>query len=188
MSEQEATGTTAFEISRSRLEFLFDGIFAIAMTILVLELKVPELADRRSVAELARALAHDAPTFFSYVLSFWVLGLLWYRHNQHYRHVRHVTPGMLALHLIQLAMAASFPFCAALLGRYLINNLSVAVYAGNLMTFQWAALAEWLVAERAGAISPELDPADYRRYRRRNLRGCLAASALFVVYLVRALA
>ena len=60
-------------ISRSRLEFLVDGVFAIALTILVLELKVPELADRRSVPELGQALAHEAPTFLSYLGGFVLL-------------------------------------------------------------------------------------------------------------------
>src|SRR5438094_5500342 len=77
---------TASVISKSRLEMLFDGVFAIAMTILVLELKVPELVNIRSVDELRRALVHQAPTFFSYLLSFSVLGMFWYRHNNLYRH------------------------------------------------------------------------------------------------------
>src|SRR2546425_3417736 len=85
-------------VSRSRLEMLFDGVFAIAMTILVLELKVPELVDVRSVDELRRSLVHQAPTFFSYLLSFAVLGMFWYRHNRQYRHFRVINSGMLALH------------------------------------------------------------------------------------------
>jgi len=188
MTQETGSGSRAFEISHHRLECLFDGIFAIAMTILVLELKVPELEDRHSVAEMARHLAHHGATFFSYLFSFCILGLLWHRHNQHYRHLRHITRGMLALHLVQLAMAAFFPFCAAVFGRYLTNPLSVTLYAGCLLVFNSAALAEWLVAERAGAISPELDPADHRRYRRRNLRACLATGAIFVLYLAQALA
>jgi uncharacterized membrane protein len=187
MSEHHEASSSAFEISRSRLEFLFDGIFAIAMTILVLELKVPELADRHSVAEMARDLAHHGATFFSYIFTFFVLGMLWYRHNQHYRHVLHITPAMLTLHLVQLAMAASFPFCAALLGRYPTNNFTVVVYTTNLLVFNVAALLEWLVAEKAGAISDDLDPADHRRYRRRNLRACLATGVLLLVFLLRVL-
>lgn len=54
---------------------LFDGVFAIAMTILVLELKVPELVAQRSVQELAKGLAHQGSTFVSYLLSFFVLGM-----------------------------------------------------------------------------------------------------------------
>jgi uncharacterized membrane protein len=177
-----------YTISKSRLEFLFDGIFAIAMTILVLELRVPELADRHSVAELARALAHDAPTFGSYLLSFLMLGVFWYRHNHQYRHLEFVSKTMLALHLVGLAAAAFFPFCAGLLGRYPTNALSVVVYLGCVMVYFWASFANWLAASRAGAISPEMPEAEYRRARRRALRSCMVVSVLFALNLFRILA
>src|SRR5215470_10608372 len=100
MTIEEAPAAAVHVISRSRLEMLVDGIFAIAMTILVLELKVPELTDRRSVWELARAIGRQAPTFLSYLLSFFVLGMFWYRHNMGFRHYRVITAKMLALHLM----------------------------------------------------------------------------------------
>src|SRR5947209_4051234 len=126
--EEHSADSPHSVISKSRLEFLFDGIFAIAMTILVLELKVPELTERNSVGELARTLSHHVAIFGSYLLSFAVLGMFWYRHNQFYRHLKYITKGGLALHLLQLAMAAFFPFCAALLGRYPTNALSQVFY------------------------------------------------------------
>ncbi|HVN76724.1 MAG TPA: TMEM175 family protein [Thermoanaerobaculaceae bacterium] len=186
--EHEATEPSAFVVSKGRLEMLFDGIFAIAMTILVLELRVPELADRHSVAELARALGHHASTFASYLLSFLMLGILWYRHNQHYRHLQHVTAPMLAFHLVQLAMAAFFPFCAALMGRYPTNRLLAVFYTGCIMTYFWCALLEWMVAKRCGAISPGLDAVALRRERRRTVSSALVTTALFVSTLAMALA
>src|SRR5258708_28260824 len=100
--ESDSHDSAHFIISRTRLEFLCDGVFAIAMTLLVLELKVPEIADRRSTTELWQALMVHASTFGAYVLSFFVLGIFWYHHNRHYRHLRHITVGILGLHLIQL--------------------------------------------------------------------------------------
>ena len=186
--EHEAEKPSAYVVSKGRLEMLFDGIFAIAMTILVLELKVPELADRHSVAELARALAHHGATFASYLLSFLMLGILWYRHNQHYRHLQHVSAPMVAFHLVQLAMAAFFPFCAALMGRYPTNRLSAVFYTGCIMVYFWFALLEWVVARRAGAISPGLDPAALRRERKRSVAGALVMTAFFAYTLMMALA
>jgi uncharacterized membrane protein len=185
--EQHPTDTDRAAVSRARLEFLFDGIFAIAMTILVLELRVPELADRHSVAELARALAHHGATFFSYLLSFAMLGILWHSHNRQYRHVQHVTTGMFALHLVQLAMAAFFPFCAALLGRYPTNLGAQVAYVGCVTVYQWGSLLGWLAARRAGALAPHLTEADYRRYRKGNLVGCAICTAVFLSDLLRAL-
>jgi uncharacterized membrane protein len=174
-------------ISKGRLEFLFDGIFAIAMTILVLELKVPELVDRRSLGELARALAHHAPTFVSYLLSFAMLGMFWYRHNHQYHHFHKITEGMLVLHFVQLAAAAFFPFCAALLGRYHSNLLSIVIYLGCVLVYVWAMFANWIVAKRGGALGAEVTAADYLRIRTRAFRGCLVISILFTAVVIEAL-
>ena len=169
-------------ISRSRLEMLVDGVFAIAMTILVLELKVPELEGARSVDELRRALVHQAPTFFSYLLSFSVLGVFWYRHNHQYRNFRVITPGMLVLHFVQLAAAAFFPFCAALLGRYPVNRLGQVVYMACVLVYAWASFGTLLVARKSGALGDEMTPEAYARMRRRGLRSVMIISALFALY------
>lgn len=185
--EQAAPDPSVTGISKGRLEMLFDGIFAIAMTILVLELKVPELADRHSVAELARALGHHSATFVSYLLSFVVLGTMWFRHNQHYRHFRHITRSMLALQLLQLAMAAFFPFCAALFGRYPTNRLSMVFYVGCVMVYVWGGSAEWLLAEKTGAMAPQASVDDLKRVRRRIVRRSITLTALFLAVLLFAL-
>jgi len=185
---EEKRGASLSAVSRERLEFLFDGIFAIAMTILVLELKVPELTDRHSVAELWRALAHHAPTFASYLLSFLMLGILWYRHNQQYRQIEVITRGMLVLHLVELAAAAFFPFCAALLGRYPTNRLSAVFYTGCIFVYLWSAFVVWALGGHSGAFRSDFTAADYRQARTRALRRCVVVSLLFALCLYGALA
>ena len=178
MEEQHVSGPV---ISRSRLEMLVDGVFAIAMTILVLDLRVPELTDDRSVHELARGLLRQTPTFFSYLLSFLVLGMFWYRQNQQYRHYRSISSGMLALHFVQLAAAASFPFWAALVGRYGPNPLSLVAYLGCIVVYAWTVAATWIVAKRSGSLNPELTQAEYLRTRKRAIASCVIVSALLLV-------
>jgi uncharacterized membrane protein len=163
---------------------LFDGVFAIAMTLLVLELKVPELVAPKSVPEMAAALKHQGPTFGSYLLSFTVLGMFWYRHNTQYRHFHTITGGVLMTHFVQLAAAASFPFCAAIWGRYPLNPLSVVIYLGCILVYAWASFAGWLIAKRTGAFSPGMADATYRRVRKRGLLSCVFLSALFALYVV----
>ena len=177
--------STLTAISKNRLEFLFDGIFAIAMTILVLELKVPELIDRQSINELSVALMQKAPTFASYLLSFVMLGILWYRHNQHYHHFIMITKAMFTLHLIQLAAAAFFPFCAALIGQYPGNVISFFFYIGCILVYTWASLLNWVVAKRFGAITNEISETGYKDIRTRLLRACLIISILFALATVR---
>jgi uncharacterized membrane protein len=183
----EEQGTSVSAISKGRLEFLYDGIFAIAMTILVLELKVPELTDRHSVSELGHALAHHAPTFGSYLLSFLMLGIFWSRHNHDYRHFHRISYGMLVMTLIQLATAAFFPFCAAMVGRYPQNKLARAVYVGCVLVLMWSRLATWVVAKRSGTFGDDFPLADYLSTRNRILRGCLFLLALFSLCLVNVL-
>lgn len=174
-------------ISKSRLEFLFDGVFAIAMTILVLELHVPDLVDRHSVSELGHALAQNRYTFLSYLLSFAVLGMFWYRHNHQYHHFRVITRTMLVLHIVQLAAAAFFPFCAALFGRYSFNPLAGVVYVGCILVYSYASVATWLVAVHSGSTEEPMGEGRYQRRRNRMLRSCVLLTILFVFYLGRAL-
>lgn len=169
-------------ISRSRLEMLVDGVFAIAMTILVLDLKAPDLIDKRSVPDLARSLLHQTPTFVSYLLSFFVLGLFWYRHNQQYRHYRSISRGMLALHFVQLAAAASFPFCAALVGRDGANPLAMTIYLACIAVYAWTATVTWIVAKRSASLSAELSDAAYRRSKKRAVVSSAVVTALLVMY------
>ena len=174
-------------ISRTRLECLFDGIFAIAMTLLVLDLKVPDLKDPHSSAELARELSKYTATYGSYALSFIVLGGMWYRHNHHCHHFKIITRFMLYCHLVQLAMAALFPFCAALVGRYPSNSMANSVYVGCIFFYLWASLVNWLAAGHAGALTPETTPLDFRRGRNRLLRSCLVVSVIFGFVVFRSL-
>ena len=69
--------STQFHMHKARLETLVDGVFAIAMTILVLEVKVPEIADGRSTDALLHALAHHGYVIGAYFFSFAMLALFW---------------------------------------------------------------------------------------------------------------
>jgi len=167
---------------------LFDGVFAIAMTLLVLELKVPEIEDRHSSRALLLALRQQGGTFFSYLLSFAILGVFWWRHNHTYHHFRTITARMLALHFVQLAAAAFFPFTAALYGHYPANTAGILFYLGTVAAYLWASFGNLVVAKQDGALTDELTPDAYAKMRRRTLRGASVMSAWFVLYSVLALA
>jgi uncharacterized membrane protein len=185
MTQKDTTSLSL--ISRSRLECLSDGIFAIAMTLLVLELRVPDIADRHSIDELARALGHNATTFASYILSFLMLGIFWYRHNKQYHHLKVITRSVLALQFVQLAAAAFFPFCAALLGRYPTNALSIVIYTGCGLVYTWATFANWVAARRSGALGPEVVEANYLLIRKKLFRTSLRISIAFAFMIIFAL-
>ncbi len=169
-------------VNKARLEFLYDGIFAIAMTILVPELKIPDLTGHRSGAELLRRLAADAPAFGSWLLSFVMLGLFWFQHQRVYRWLDRVTRLSLVIHLELMATAAFFPFCAALLGRYPGNRVAAVAYFACAWLHFTGIAALWLAGEGQKALSPALGPGEVRRLRKRYLRAPVAVLALTIAY------
>jgi uncharacterized membrane protein len=182
MARKKPVGSLSL-ISRNRLEFLFDGVFAISMTILVLELKVPELSNRRSVAEMGENLLHYGHSFLSYILSFIMLGILWYNHNNYYQYLQQITKSIFSFTLLQLAAAAFFPFCAALFGRYPINHLSIVIYLGCIMVYLWSCLIQWFLAKRQSVLVPQLTSATYIQIRKGNMIGSIITTAMFLLYL-----
>lgn len=161
--------SSSFRIHRTRLETLVDGVFAIAMTILVLEVKVPELSDRRSAEELFHALLHHGYVIGAYFFSFAMLGLFWVWHHRLAEHIREIDLPVLVCALSFLALVCFFPFASALLGRYTVNLAALLVYVpvvGLIVLLQ--TLFFW-TAMRRGLVT--VDAAQAWRTHQRNLIG-----------------
>lgn len=155
-------------VNKHRLEMLFDGIFAIAMTILILEVKAPEVHGSMSNHALLEAISESIPTMLSYLLSFLVLGNLWHSHNQQYKHFQHISGAMFWLQLIELAIAAFFPYCASLIGRFHQTPVTFIFYVAPIWLHAIAQALTWLVARQHGAINPDIDTAEYGKINRQN--------------------
>ena len=132
------------QLSKHRIEALVDGIFAVTMTLLVIELKLPEHVQATSSAELLHVLGELAPTFGSWVISFLVLAIFWVGNHRLYSYVRHVDGPLLGYTILLLAGASLLPFASAVNGRFL-SQLAQAVYA-IVMTLM--AVGSLLVAAR----------------------------------------
>jgi uncharacterized membrane protein len=109
-----------------------DGLFAIAITLLVVSLTVPTLADGNSVGQLADALHDDQTKFISFVISFAVIGRYWMAHHTYFSTLKAMDRGLIALNLVYLAFIAFLPFPTALLGEYFDNPLALTIYAVNV--------------------------------------------------------
>ncbi len=103
--------------SKHRLEALIDGIFAVAMTLLVIELKVPAEGIRTS-GDLTAAVIHQLPTFGAWTISFFVLAIFWVSNVRLFHFVRTVDESLLWLALAYLSLASLMPFASALVGEY----------------------------------------------------------------------
>lgn len=113
----------------SRVLAFSDGLFAIAMTLLVVGIAVPTLQAPGDERELFDALRELDSSFVSFFISFAVIGRYWIAHHQFFRLLRELDYGLIWLNLAYLAFVAFLPFPTALLGAYFENPVSVALYA-----------------------------------------------------------
>ena len=123
----------AGDIGKQRIEALSDGLYAIALTLLVLELKLPSLGHAATNADLLNALRELMPKVLTWFLSFWVMAVLWLSQVRVYHLVHSLSRTMVRLELTQLACVSLLPFSTALIGEH--GNLPAAsvVYAGNML-------------------------------------------------------
>jgi uncharacterized membrane protein len=120
-------------IGKQRVEALSDGIYAIALTLLVLELKLPSLGHAATNADLLAALQALLPKVLTWFLSFWVMAILWLSQVRVYHLVHSLTPAMVRLELIQLACVSLMPFSTALIGEHGDLPAASVVYAANML-------------------------------------------------------
>src|SRR6266542_4131630 len=143
------------ELRLTRIEAFSDGVFAIVVTLLVLELKLPALKDHASVSELAHALVDLLPKFLSWLISFIIVCKFWLNHHHLLGLARHANYAMVWLNAIFLLGQSFIPFPTALAGEYPTNPLAVSffgiVFAINTLLF--LALHAYIVRH---LIKPEL--------------------------------
>jgi uncharacterized membrane protein len=169
------------EISKSRIEFLTDGLFAIVMTLLVLEITVPQLTHSEVVAgELPKRLLELWPVIYSYALSFIILGFFWINHHDQFYYIKRANRVFVWLTIFYLMSIAFVPFSTALLGEYADQQISVVVYGINIAVAGfWAAVQWWYAAKDYRLIDPDLDPTFITIMSRRSLIG-------IIIYLIAA--
>ncbi|MDX1980080.1 MAG: TMEM175 family protein [Bryobacteraceae bacterium] len=182
------------ELRLTRIEALSDGVFAIIVTLLVLELKAPGLTDRASVSELGQRLISLLPKFLSWLISFIIVCKFWLNHHHVLAQARHANYALVWLNSIFLMFQSFVPFPTALMGEYPENPLAVSffgwVLALNTLLFivlHWYVLKHLARREAAASQDPHII--------RRSLIGPLfyllgagsawwSVQAAFVAYLI----
>ena len=118
----------------TRIEAFSDGVFAIVVTLLVLELKVPQLHDHASASELGEQLLELLPKFLSWLISFIIVCKFWLNHHHILGLAHHANYGMVWLNAIFLMFQSFVPFPTAMMGEYPSNPLAVSMF-GVVMAF-----------------------------------------------------
>jgi uncharacterized membrane protein len=140
-----------------RIDGLSDGLFAIVLTLLVLQFQIPDVPADRAATELPAALADQGTLLFSYLLSFGIVGVYWIvHHNLFERIVRH-DRGLLYANLVFLLFVSFIPFPTELVGIY-GTRFAWTLYALNLALVGLSLTGLWWYAYRRGFTSDEITP------------------------------
>jgi uncharacterized membrane protein len=149
-------------LTKNRLEAFSDGVFAVAITLLVLEINVP------GGENLWHQLKEEWPSFASFFVSFWVIGIIWVNHHGVIDHLKRADRGVLYLNLLVLMSVVLIPFATALMADHLKSgadeHVAAAVYAGAfvLMAVAFGVLWEYITRHRE-KLGVELSDEEVRR-------------------------
>jgi uncharacterized membrane protein len=152
-----------------RLVLFSDAVIAIAITLLVIDLRLPEAHDVTN-RKLLEMLAELAPDFLAFVTSFAIIGLYWIAHHRMFRFIRAYDEGLLLRNLLFLFFVALLPFVSAVLGNYGHLTVAAALYAAAMAAIGLSSVRLMAYAYRKGLTTPDVTPA-FARYL--NWRGLL---------------
>jgi uncharacterized membrane protein len=151
-----------------RLTQLADGVFAIVMTLLILDLKVPNVPSNVPDSILNAQLRAILPNFASFILSFVLTGIYWVGHHVQFLFIRRTDRTHLWINLFFLLTIAIVPFSAAVLGKFGLHIVPVMWYGANILLAALGLHLSWLYATRRGQLVDEdIDPMVVRRVSER---------------------
>jgi uncharacterized membrane protein len=166
-----------FSPARHRLEALSDGVFAIVLTLLALELRLPDAADD---ARFADVMAGNAALIGSYVISFFIVGLLWKLQHMVLERIGRGVPGIHMLNLAFLASVTLTPWSLGNLTGFPGDAMAVATFSGLLLA-AWLLLIAILTSALAGQGPDEAQRVRIRQLRISLTSGPLVAAASIAV-------
>ena len=139
-------------LSKSRIEALSDGVFAIAMTLLVLKLEVPEVMHHSSNAAMLQELLGMTPVFLTYVVTFLIAGGFWFLHQLTFHFIRQVDSILVSINLVFLMLVSLLPFSSGLMSHFFVHPVSQLFYYGNELAIACLLNIHWQYARRKALI------------------------------------
>ena len=160
--------------SKVRLDALSDGIFGVAMTLLILDVRLPDEFHPKDGAELLQGLLDLWPKVLPYVISFGVLGLRWLSNIEVRTRAEYVNREYVNWWLLYLLLITSVPFTSIVVGRFAHFAPAIWLYAGDTLLIAAVGL-------RLVAITPHLEQGDHLRHRQLSGLLLIVSSALAIV-------
>ena len=141
--------------SLERIAALSDGVFAVAMTLIVLDIHVPPHAGIVSEGDLWRALAGIVPHLVTYLMSFLTLGIFWVGQQTQLNHFARADRNLAWIHILFLALIALLPFSTSLLADFIEFRVALILYWVNILAFGLVLIWSWLYAKSARLVTAE---------------------------------
>jgi uncharacterized membrane protein len=161
-----------------RLVFFSDAVFAISMTLLALEIRLPPAEGLMTSAGLLKILLSLWPRYLGYVISFLVVGTFWISHHRRFRFIERYDNTVLLLNVLLLMLIAFTPFPASVISEYSTNLTANIFYALTMALTSLVSGAIWWYAAHNNRLIDSHLPA---RVRRRETWSSLLVTAIFVV-------
>lgn len=180
------------EKETSRIEAFSDGVFAIAVTLLVLELKVPQLAEEAGNGELWSALLDRWPSYLAYLVSFATILIVWVNHHRLFTIIRRSDSRFLFLNGALLLVVTTIPFPTALLAEYLEKpaaTVACAIYTGAFVLLALSFNGFWrYAAHRKRLLASAVTDAQVKTIERSLLFGPITYGLAFLLSFVNVFA
>jgi uncharacterized membrane protein len=173
-------------VSKNRIEFLTDGIFAVVMTLLVLDISVPQISSHYAIGnvsagtELVKRLFDLWPKMLSFGISFVILAIYWVAHHRQFHYIKHSNRALIWINMMFLMAICLIPFSTSLLGEYRELEMSILVYGGNSIVIASLLYVQWryvTTSHHGRLLDKNLDPISKTTLSRRTLFG-------IIVYLI----
>jgi uncharacterized membrane protein len=150
--------------SKSRVETFSDGVFAIIVTLLVLEIKVPHISIHKNTEQLLIALIGLLPKFISWLISFFTVCVIWVNHHRLFKMFNSINHGLFWWNAMLLLWISFIPFPTAVLGDYHNNQTSIIFY-GIIMMFMALtfSLMRLYVLKHQSLLSKEVDIQNFKK-------------------------
>ena len=169
-------GGTGKDHALERLIFFSDAVFAIAITLLIIEIHIPELPRHAGDAAHWNALLHLIPSFAGFLISFAVVGAFWIGHHRYFALAAHYHPRILGWNLSLLAVIAFMPFVTAYLSAYMNERVPTLLYCTMLFVAALLNIKVNRTATSPPMVSEDATPKQIFYVRRRSLGLLLGAA------------
>ena len=171
---KKAKPSSEESLGLERIVFFSDAVMAIAITLLAIDIRIPEIDPALASTELPAQLAAITPNLLTFFISFIVIGIYWVSHHRHFSYITRYDTRLMLLNLLFLFFIACMPFVASLLGRYPFVPIAAIAYSLAVAALGFSLALVWRYASKNHRlVDPGLEAIKIREINIRLLVGPL---------------